>query len=486
LRILLVVPSRAYASVPGYTKFPDELLSIAAVLEQDSHEVRVHDQNLEKRQAKDFLDFKPQMIGFSVGTGPNIADASQMSTEFKKILPESRIVWGFRHPTSFPEQVLAEPYVDYAVIGQGEFTIRELARHLEDGSIPLAEIRGIGHKDDGRIVVNPERPLPMDLDELPDPAWHLIDIKKYSDITLNTSRGCPHRCIFCCDFNFFKGTMSDLSAARIVDQMEKLHKRYGVNHIFISGERFALNRQRLREFCDLMQQKKLKVKWNCPVSSGLEAEDVALMARSGCISVLFEIESGSQRMLDFLNKGTVAEMENTFWLLVKQRIIPTIFMYYDIPTETVEDFEASLNILERFDRPPFLYMKFVPYPDTQLFDYCAEKGLIKVPQTLNEWVTFPLECATEWTLSEVPRKMMDEAMANYRKTYITHRVRFMARHNPRFFLTIFSNPPEFFRAMRSLASYYLNILFDVANGPESSVAKIFRKLGGKGSVSLPN
>ena len=63
MRILLVVPSRAYANVPGFTKFPDELLSIAGVLEAQGHEVRIHDQNLDKRQAKDFMDFKPQMVG---------------------------------------------------------------------------------------------------------------------------------------------------------------------------------------------------------------------------------------------------------------------------------------------------------------------------------------------------------------------------------------------------------------------------------------
>jgi radical SAM superfamily enzyme YgiQ (UPF0313 family) len=485
LRILLVVPSRAYANVPGFTKFPDELLSIAGVLEAHGHEVRIHDQNLDKRQAKDFMDFKPQMVGYSVATGPNIADARQMSTEFKELLPDLVNVWGFRHPSSYPKEVLAEPYVDYVIVGQGEYAIAELAGNLEEGKPKLADIGGLAYEENGQVHINPERPLPMDLDDLPDPAWHLIDLKKYPDVTLNTSRGCPHRCTFCCDYTFFKGTMTDLSAARIVDQMEKLHTRYGVEHIFISGERFALNRERLREFCELMQHKKLKVKWNCPVSGALDKEDVELMARGGCTSVLFEIESGSQRMLDFLNKGNVEEMSKTFWYLARKRIIPTIFMYYDIPTETVEDFQASLDILKKLDNPPFLYMKFVPYPDTELFNYCIEHGIFEMPKTLDDWVTFPLKCATEWTLSEVPRKMMDEAMASYRKTYVTHRVRFMAKYNPRFFLTIFSNPPEFFKAMRSLASYYLNILFDVANGPESGLAKLFRKLGGKGSVQLP-
>jgi len=478
LRILLVIPSRAYADAPGYTKFPDELLSIAAVLEEHGHQLRIHDQNLKRCQARDFLDFKPQLVGFSVGTGPNIADASQMSADFKNILPGTKVVWGFRHPTSFPRQVLAETFVDYVVMGPGEYTTRELAQHIQDGSIPLADIKGLAYKENGTII-NPSRPFPKSLDELPDPAWHLIDPKQYMDVTLNTSRGCPLRCTFCCDFKFYKGTMSDLSAARIVEQMEKLHRTYNINNIYLSGERFALNRKRLREFCDLMLQKKLKIKWNCPVSCGLEEEDVELMSRSGCNTVLLEIESGSQRMLDFLNKGTVAEMKKTFWLLVKHRIIPTIFVYYDIPTEKVADFKATLEMLEKLDKPPYLYMKFVPYPDTEVFDYCAERGIISMPQKLSEWAAFPLKVSTELRLSEVPQKMMNEAMANYRKTYIAHRIRFTMRHNPRFFWTIFSNPPEFFKAMRALVHYYLDIVFDVTNGPESILSRFRRRIGRK-------
>jgi radical SAM superfamily enzyme YgiQ (UPF0313 family) len=481
----LVVPSRAYADVPGYTKFPDELLSIAGVLEKNNHQLRIHDQNINRYSAKDFLDFKPQLVGFSVGTGPNIADASQMSADFKNILPSTKIVWGFRHPTSYPHQVLAEPYVDYAVLGPGEYTTQELTQHLEDGSISLPEIKGLAYKDNGRIVVNPVRPCLANLDVLPDPAWHLINLKQYMDVTLNTSRGCPLRCTFCCDFKFYQGTMSDLSAARIVKQMEHLQRIYNINNIYLSGERFALNRERLREFCKLVLQKGLKIKWNCPVSCGLDEEDVALMAKSGCTSVLLEIETGSQRMLDFLNKGTISEMENTFWLLIKYKIIPTIFMYYDFPTETVEDFKATLDILEKFDKPPFLYMKFVPYPDTELFDYCVEKGLIKMPQKLSDWITFPIVCSTELILSEVPKKMMDDALAYYRKTYIGHRIRFTVRHNPRFFWNIITNPPEFFRAMRALIHYYLDIVFDVTNGPESTLSKFLRKLGRKSRLAPP-
>ena len=77
------------------------------------------------------------------------------------------------------------------------------------------------------------------------------------------------------------------------------------------------------------------------------------------------------------------------------------------------------------------------------------------------------------------RKMVDDAMADFRKTYIINRIRFTLRYNPRFFRTIVSNPPEFFKAMRALIHYYLNIVFDVSNGPESTISKLLRKIGRK-------
>ncbi|XUX00942.1 MAG: radical SAM protein [Dehalogenimonas sp.] len=485
MKILLVIPSRSYGNMPGYTKFPDEMLSIGSMLESRGHEVRLIDCNLDKNsQPADFVEFAPALIGFGVATGPNIASALSQSAEYKKLLPGVKIVWGFRHASAYPAEVMAEPCVDYAVIGAGEFTIAELADYLQNGNCEIASIKGLAYKESqSHVFINEARSFMPDLDSLPDPAWHLIDVKKYSDVTLNTSRGCPYKCTFCSDTSFWGGQMCDLSAERIVSQMEILHKEYGIQHIYFSGERFVINRERLKEFCNLVIAKKWKLTWNAPVSGGIDEETVKLMAKSGCTSVLLEIETGSQRMLTFLDKGTVAEMESTFWFLVKHRIIPTIFMYYGYPTETVADFKESLDLLRRLDDPPYLYMKFVPYPSTRLFDYCVEQGLLAQPKNLMEWVDFPLRCANEMNLSAVPQKAMDEAMTSFRRSYATRRVRFMLRHNPAFFLMAVKRPGEFFRSIWDLGKYYLDIMMDQTNSSDSWMYKLFKKMGWVGNKS---
>jgi radical SAM superfamily enzyme YgiQ (UPF0313 family) len=472
MRILLSIPLRDGM----YTKFPDELLSIAAVLENPGHQVMLHDANLGDRTAESFRDFNPQIVGFSVSTGC-VADSIKKAEEFKAAFPGVKTVWGFRHPSALPEQTLKEAYVDFVIIGAGEYTLLELAEYLEKGTGALAEIKGLAWKNGVDIIINEPRPFLKDLDELPDPAWHLVDPKKYWDVSIITSRGCPYSCTFCADATFYKGNVSDLSAERIASQSERLYKEFGVNYIMYTGDNFGINKTRLREFCRIMIQKKLRLKWNCQISGEVSEEDSKLMAKAGCTAVILGAESGSQKILDLLTKGDVQEFEETFWNLVKSRIIPTLFIQYGFPTETAQDFKETLDFIKRLDNPPYLYMKFVPYPKTVLFDHCTANNLITVPDRLAEWSGFQLHYATKANISRVPQVMMDDALAGFRASFATRRFRFMIRHNPAYFLTAFKEPKQFFSSLTYLIKNYMNTLFDASNGKESWVVKIQRVFG---------
>jgi anaerobic magnesium-protoporphyrin IX monomethyl ester cyclase len=472
MRILLSIPLRDGM----YTKFPDELLSIAAVLENNGHKVMLHDANLGDRTAESFRDFNPDIVGLSVSTGC-VADSIKKATEFKKVFPNIKTVWGFRHPSALPEQTLKEDCVDYIIIGAGEYTLLELARYLETGTGKLTDINGLAWKNGNDIVINAPTAFLKNLDELPDPAWHLVDPKKYWDVSIITSRGCPFTCTFCSDATFYKGNVSDLSAERIASQSERLHKEFGVNYIMYTGDNFGINKERLHEFCRIMIQKKLKLKWNCQISGYVSEEDARLMTRAGCTAVILGAESGCQKILDLLTKGNVQEFEKTFWNLVKQRIIPTLFIQYGFPTETAEDFKETLEFIKRLDNPPYLFMKFVPYPKTVLFDYCAGEKLISIPEKLSEWSGFQLHYATKGNVSEVPQSLMDEALASFRATFAVRRFRFMLRHNPAYFLMAFREPKQFFGSLVYLVKNYLNTIFDAANGKESLVVKVQRMFG---------
>lgn len=470
MRVLLVEPATGHTKtdkpLKTYATFPNGLLYIAAVLEKHGHQVQIYDNNIDLREPKDFIPFAPDIVGFSALTGPDIVQAIAQSIEFKKIMPRVKVVWGNVHPSTLPEQTIREPYIDYVVIGAGEYTLLELVQHLENGIIKLGEIKGLVYKKAGRIFKNEPRPFIKDLDELPDPAWHLVDVKKYWAITLNTSRGCPFRCTFCYNTSFHKGYRGDLSAERIVSQIQQLQKRYGVTSIRFFEDNFTFHHKRLREFCHLVIRKKLKFKWDCEARADLSEEDISLMAKSGCVSVGLGVETGSQRLLSFLKKGVdLNQMEKTFWLLVKHRIAPRLYIMEGVPTETVEDFILTHELLGRLDNPPYLYMKFVPYPGTHLFNYCVTNGLITPPEKLGDWANFTIQSAIKANLSDVPTGIINEAMADFRRTYGMQRLRFTMKHHPSYFLKILFNPLEFFKASKDLVKCTLTYVNSSSNKP---------------------
>ncbi len=453
MKVLLVAATtpafkRAFANS---SNLPNGLLFIGAMLEKHGHEVQVYDGFMDDRTTAEMAAFKPDLIGFSVIVGPNMEGAIQQSKEFRALLPNAKIAWGNVSPSVLTEQTLAEDYVDYAVIGAGEYTMAELADHLQTGTPKIEDIKGLAFKADGKIIKTEPRFMTKNMDELPDPAWHLVDATKYRELDLNTSRGCAFHCAFCYNDSFNKGSLGYLSAERLVSQVEHLQKTYGAKHIRFNDDNFTFNRKRLRDFCRLLKEKKIKLTWSCDCRADLNDEDAAMMAKAGCKSVTLGFETGSQRMLDFIQKGiTVDQMVKTFWLLIKYKIRASLYIMHGFPTETAEDFMATHDLLERLDKPYYLYNRFRPLPGTKLFDYCVDRKLITPPQKLGEWPEYMMQYTTNINLSDVPDALINTALAHYLNTYAINRFRFTIKHDPAYFKIIVTNPKKFFRELWSL------------------------------------
>ena len=326
------------------------------------------DEFIDGRRPEDFVSFNPGLIGFSVIGGSYMEGSMDQSRRFKELLPAAKIVWGNVSPSALPEQTLAESFVDFVVMGAGEYTMLDLAAHLETGAPSLPEIEGFGYKLDGQPVVNGRRPFIKNLDALPDPAWHLVDMKKYTELGLTTSRGCAFQCAYCYHSSLSKGYASELSAERVVAQIKIVQEKYGAKYVRFNEDNFTFNRKRLREFCKLVIDRKIKISWSCDSRADLSDTDVALMAKAGCVAVGLGLEHGSQRMLDFIQKDiTVPEMERAFWSLVKHKIRTSVYIMYGFPTETAEDFTATQDMLGRLDNPHYMYNRFIPFPGSVLF-----------------------------------------------------------------------------------------------------------------------
>jgi anaerobic magnesium-protoporphyrin IX monomethyl ester cyclase len=464
MRILLVNPAKRFKGFLGKTRslqptvLPNSLLYIGAALENGGHQVQVWDQQVDARQPADFFkSFNPELIGFSVSVGGIIYEAIEQSKEFKRLNPSIKITWGNVHPSMLPEQTLAEDYVDFVIIGPGEYTMLELADRLEKGNPEnLAHINGLAFRQHGKVIINPDRPFIKNLDELPDPAWHLVTMEDYWEKSLNTSRGCPSQCIFCYNPPFHKGQLGEFSAERIVSQMETLKKRYGVTLFRFFEDDFCHNRPRLHRFCKLVIEKKMKIRWDCDARAGLIEEDVRLMKRSGCASVGFGVESGSPRLLKFIRKtAKIEDIKETFKLLVKYKILPKLYLISELPTETVADFEATRSLIKELGNPPYQYVSYLPYPGTELYRYCLAHGLTP-PQTTEEWASFisKPDCGIRWT--EVPKELTDEFKRKLVKYYFWRRMSFALKHGMfAFYIPVSWSPKEFFRVIRFWWRYYV-------------------------------
>jgi radical SAM superfamily enzyme YgiQ (UPF0313 family) len=350
----------------------------------------IYDHNVESRSFKETLSFfKPDVVGFSVLTGETIRDAIAMSKDVRAYNGDTPIVWGGVHPSLLPFQTIVSPYIDYVVVGEGEFTFLELVRHLENKT-GVGSVQGICYvrKEDGKPVYTGDRPFIDKLDILPDPDWELLDIRAYKKhIILNTSRGCPHRCTFCYNQKFNKGRRSDFSARRIVGWMEYLNKNYGIGYFDFLEDNFTFNKKRLDEFLELMIRSKMKVTWGCESRiTGVSKELLMKMKQAGGDDLTFGVESGSPRVLQFLKKDIRVDDVITVIKWCHDIGIKTaINMMFGLPHETDEDVEMSFDLIRKCKPFSVDAIVYRPFPGTELFDYCIEHDLFSMPRTLEEW-----------------------------------------------------------------------------------------------------
>jgi len=261
--------------------------------------------------------------------------------------------------------------VDHIVIGEGERTILDI----------------LGGMASGRII-HGERV--EDLDTLPMPAWEEFihrpyDWKSrftgsYPVYTMNTSRGCPFDCTFCSVNSVWGKTYRHMSAGRVVDDVEHMIKYYGARCIYFREDHFTLNKKRTVEFCDTLLSRNVKIDWLCETRADqLDDEEYQrLMYRAGCRAFYIGVESGSQRMLDFFNKGeNVDQFVRAFETARKVGIKTYASFVVGAPTETEDDLRQTFELIDRL-KADFVGMNvYTGIPGSRLYDYAIDNGLVE-------------------------------------------------------------------------------------------------------------
>ncbi|MFA5014851.1 MAG: radical SAM protein [Actinomycetota bacterium] len=338
---------------------------------------------------KEVEEYKPDIVGLTLKTGA-YKSACNIACLIKRYFPRVIIVAGGPHATILPQETAQEGCFDYVVKGEGEITFLELIERIEKDE-SLEEVKGLTYFKNGKIIDNPARHFIEELDNLPflERDSHLHR-KQYSPDTISliiTGRGCPYACTFCASEKIWKRKVRFRSPFNIVDEINIVYKKYGSRHFKFRDDTFTLNKQRALEICELLIRQKLPITWQCETRADcLDEELVRKMKEAGCIGVSIGVESGSERILKYIEKGETKEkIAEGIKLLRKFGINVSTFMMIGFPTETEEEMEETMKFVKKLSPNHIILSILTPYPGTKIYDDSLRLGLLKDDSFWEGW-----------------------------------------------------------------------------------------------------
>ena len=388
------------------------LLSLASPLLESGFDVRVIDAAITPNSdARVLLEVKDALcLGISVLTGPMIRGAVRVAKLVRRANPKLPIIFGGWHPSLLPSQTLNEPYVDAIVRGQGELTLVEIVQRLAEAK-GFADVPGVSSKPNGIPEHAPERRTAM-LDDLPTPAFHLIDFDAYGricgvrNLAYATSVGCPYACNYCTDMVFYKRRFNALSTDRVVREVTGLVDRYRIEEVAMLDSNLPVDWRRAVDIAHGFLDSKLHFHWTFQASTDflcrMSDDEVRLLGTSGVSHMGFGTESTSSDVLKLMNKRhqRVNEMYETARKAALGGIHVTFNLIFGYPGETeanrLETLRTMSDISREFWNVSFSPNVFTPYPGIPIWPQLRELGL-REPQALHEWVDMGLgKCVLPW------------------------------------------------------------------------------------------
>ena len=278
----------------------------------------------------------------------------------------------------------AEKYLsvgaDYIIYGEGEETLGELIEHLSQTSDEPSSIPGLQYKTETGINKTAKRNVLKSIDDLPTPAWDLININEYKErwlkssgyfsLNLSTTRGCPFHCNWCAK-PIYGNRYNVHSPKRIVDQIILLQSKYGANHFWMTDDIFGLKPGWIKEFADLIQMMNVKIRFKIQSRADLLTNDntISDLARAGCEFVWMGAESGSQKVLDAMDKGiTVNQIYEASNGLKQAGVKPAFFLQFGYPGENKEDVKLTLKMLSDLQPDDIGISVSYPLPGTVFYE----------------------------------------------------------------------------------------------------------------------
>ena len=399
-KLLLCVPNYRWASVDSRALWhiiPYNLCLLAAMV-RDSVAVEIvdaHTQNLTVEQFRQKIrDRQPDVVGITVSMDQFAASGHEAAAAVKSVNDKIPVIMGGVYPTVNPEIAAEDPHVDVVVIGEGEFVLGPLIDHFfKQGPLPE---KGICYRCEGKLVNRGRSPLISDLDELPLPAYDLVDYPAYGQIVdrksvdspselpyarIMTSRGCPHSCVFCQVEMISGRKFRPRSPENILSEINWLKKKYQIKSLIFDDDNLFADRRRAKKLFSEMVRRELNMPWKSIATAvfRLDEELIALMRKSGCEYICIAIESGSPRVLKEIIQKPVKYDHARKMVRVAQEhgIYVSANFIIGFPTETWQEIRETLRFAESLRADYVKIFNAIPLKNTRLWDLCIEHGAFK-------------------------------------------------------------------------------------------------------------
>ena len=419
---------------------PLNIMYLAAALEKASMSVKILDDDLYQvgplKIANLASKIDPVVVGVTATTA-TIKNALKYVKAIKKTLPNTLTVIGGPHPTFIPEETLkAGDALDVVVIGEGEETLAEVAEEYKKNELKnFSNVKGIYYRDNGRINATPPRPLIKNLDELPFPARHLIPFKEYKTSQsqaggIITSRGCVFNCNYCSSSLIMGKKFRSRSAENVVDELEVLVYKYGVNDIAFLDDIFMLNKRRARAVADEIKNRGLDISFVTSSRVDTVNQELLECLKSAGMSTLYcGIESGSQRVLDIMGKGiTLKQAEDAIKAAKKVDINVLGSFILGYPGETAQEMDQTIDFSIKLDPDYSQFSILTPFPGTPIYYELKQKGLLGT----EDWSKYTvLDSVVNYEKLGLTKKLVERKLSKaYLKFYT--RPKYLFKHRSMF------------------------------------------------------
>ncbi len=391
---------------------------MAAVLEKD-HKVAVIDaptegwRNLEEVDGTKYRvglsngeiaarlkSFSPDLVGIEIPFSGWAKTAFEVAATVKTVNRDLVTVLDGQHPSARPADCLANPDVDFVVVGEPENTMLELVGAIETEARDFRKIRGLGFNVDGKPVVTDKRPVIEDLDSLPFPARHLLPMDMYYEVVREnplrgevrkrwtmvlTSRGCPYNCVFCSNCVVWGKKWRGRSPENVVAELEQIVEDYGIEQVDFWDDNMTLDKKRMADICDLIVAKGVRFEWFTPNGVRADTLDEGLLAkmkRAGCKKIRLAPESGVQRVVNDIIKKNL-DLKSVEQAVVSSRKVGIkvgCFFVIGLIGETKADIEETIKYaykLRSLGADSFIFSIATPIYGSELYEQAKQGGFLR-------------------------------------------------------------------------------------------------------------